>query len=72
MGKILKVENREFHLMKAYSFSNYKSKTVLTNSTFDFIELWLMREDNIHGKEALFYWKQARNFYESTLVDDKN
>lgn len=68
MGKILKVENREFHLMKAYSFSNYKSKTVLTNSTFDFIELWLMREANIQGKEALFYWKQARNFYESTLT----
>ena len=67
MGKILKVENKELRLMKAYSSSNYKSKTVLTNSTFDFIELWLMRESNAQGREALFYWRQAKNFYISTL-----
>ena len=68
MGKILKVGNREICLMKSYSLSNYKSKTVLTNSIFDFIELWLMRDTNAKGKEALFYWRQAKNFYESTLA----
>lgn len=68
MGKILKVGNREIRLMKSYSLPNYKSKTVLTNSIFDFIELWLMRDTNAVGKEALFYWRQAKNFYESTLA----
>lgn len=55
MGKTLKIENREIRLLKSYSSANYKSKTVLSNSIFDFIELSLMREANDKSKEALFY-----------------
>ncbi len=67
MGKTLKIENREIRLLKSYSSANYKSKTVLSNSIFDFIELSLMREANDKSKEALFYWRQAKNFYLATL-----
>lgn len=66
MKKTLKFGNREIRLLKSYSSANYKSKTVLSNSIFDFVELWLMRE--CKTKNALFYWKQAKNFYISTLT----
>ncbi len=36
------------------------SKNVLTNSPWDFVELWLKKN---RQKEALFYWAQAREFH---------
>lgn len=35
-------------------------KTVLTLDPFDYVDLWLRRE---HKDEALYYWRQARNFH---------
>lgn len=51
--------------MKAYLTPNYKQRTILTNSVFDFVELWLTsRKDK--KTDALFYWRQAKNFYIAT------
>lgn len=49
-----------------------KSKTILTDSTWEFVEISLKRNCNgsLGHKNALFYWQQARNFYLATLSLD--
>jgi hypothetical protein len=44
---------------------NFRTPRVLCNDPWDFVSLWLKRE---HKNDALFYWEQARNFYEATLA----
>lgn len=68
MEKLLKIDNKEKKLLKSYTNVNYDSKNVLANSTFDFIELFLMRKCKVGDNSALFYWRQAKNFYLSTLT----
>ena len=48
------------------------SKTILTDSTWEFVEIYLKRKCNgtLGHKNALFYWQQARNFYLATLSLD--
>jgi len=41
----------------------FDSKNVLTNSPWEYVDLWLRREKK---SDALFYWKQAREFYEAS------
>lgn len=53
--------------MKAYTSTNYKSKTVLTNSIFEYVELWLKRQSSEKSTEPLFYWLQSRDFYNASL-----
>lgn len=46
----------------------FAGKTVLSWDTWDYVALWLER----HGfGEALFYWKQARYFYDATMTLEK-
>jgi hypothetical protein len=40
-----------------------KSRNVLTNSPWDFVELWLKKKKK---KEALFYWNQAKEFHHAS------
>lgn len=43
---------------------NLKSKVILTDSTWQFVEIYLKR--NCTKSDAVFYWKQAKNFYIAT------
>lgn len=43
---------------------NFRTQRVLCSDPWDFVALWLKKE---HKKEALFYWDQARSFYEASL-----
>ena len=49
--------------MKPLTCADYTSKTVLTNSAWDYVQLWLRRQKGAEGKHASFYWSQAYNFY---------
>lgn len=49
--------------MKAHVRPQYEYKTVLTNSAFDYVELWLKGNGEQKYQKALFYWNQARSFY---------
>ncbi|MEL0637023.1 hypothetical protein V6259_09630 [Marinomonas sp. TI.3.20] len=40
------------------------SKVILTDSTWQFVEIYLKR--NCTNSDAVFYWQQAKNFYEAT------
>lgn len=43
---------------------NFRTQRVLCSDPWDFVSLWLKRE---HQKDALFYWEQARHFYEASV-----
>lgn len=45
---------------KAVHDAQFQMRTVLTLEPFDYVDLWLRRQ---HKTEALFYWRQARDFY---------
>lgn len=51
-----------------------KSKTILTDSTWEFVEIHLKQNynGNSRKKNAIFYWQQARNFYKATASLDNN
>lgn len=64
---ILKIGNRPIKLMKAHSNPDFKCRTVLSNSTYEYVELWLRNQKGPKFQEALFYWKQSRHFYRASL-----
>lgn len=51
-----------------------KSKTILTDSTWEYVEIYLKQKSNgcERHKNALFYWQQARNFFRATKSLDNN
>lgn len=55
-GKSLKVH-------KAIIQPEFNSKTVLVVNIWDYVELWLKRKQK---EKALFYWQQARNFFNAS------
>ncbi len=56
----IKIKSRIAKPHKASASPDLSSRNVLTNSPWDFVELWLKKEKK---KEALFYWNQAREFH---------
>lgn len=64
----LKIGSRVVQLMKAHVSANYMSRTVLSNSSFDYVELWLRNKSGSNYREALFYWEQSRHFYNASLA----
>jgi hypothetical protein len=56
----IKIGTKSIALTKAVSGSNFRMKTVLTLDPFDYVDLWLRRENK---EEAQHYWRQARNFH---------
>ena len=55
----IKLHTREIKPHKATSSAEFGSRTVLTNSPWEYVSLWLKRKD---AQKALFYWSQARAF----------
>lgn len=43
--------------------ADYKSKTILTDSAWEYVELWFKRQKDEQSKNALFYWQQAKHFF---------
>lgn len=44
---------------------DFRTQRVLCSDPWDFVSLWLKKK---HENNALFYWEQARNFYEASKV----
>lgn len=66
MQKVITINSKDITLMKAVTCADYQGKTVLTNSAWEYVELWLKRQSSKDAKEALFYWQQAKHFYEAS------
>lgn len=64
---VLKIGNRPIKLMKAHSKPDFNCRTVLSNSSYEYVELWLRNQKGDKYKEALFYWNQSRIFYNASL-----
>ncbi|ATL40557.1 hypothetical protein CQJ38_13895 [Bacillus velezensis] len=64
----VKIKNNiEISLRKAQINPNFDSRTVLTDSTWHYVELILKRNKD---KKALNYWHQAQNFFKATETLD--
>lgn len=61
----IKLGTRYIEIKKALIKPNFNNKTVLTDSTWDYVLTYLQT----HGgsTEHIFYWEQAKNFYDATL-----
>lgn len=59
----VKIKNKELIVRKPKIVADLPSKVVLTDSTWLFVEIYLRSQGQ---NDALFYWEQAKNFYEST------
>lgn len=61
MSNIIRYNGKELTLHKSIKNPNFLGKTVLVNDPWDYVEMWLKR--NNHNDEAIFYWQQSRQFY---------
>lgn len=59
----IKYRQNELLVRKALIEPNFSSKTVLTDSTWRYVEIFLKERKNY---QALNYWNQAHNFFEAT------
>lgn len=66
MQKRIIVNSKEISLLKPLTFADYESKTILTDSAWEYVELWLKRQKDIKSQEALFFWQQAKHFYHAS------
>src|SRR5690349_4680808 len=62
----LQISKNEIVLKKSHHKPNFTSKTILTDSTWNYVEIYLRQFKTKESEEALFYWDQAKNFYEAS------
>lgn len=48
---------------KAIVNPDFNSKTILVTSTWEYVEMWLKRN---HKDDTLFYWQQAKHFFDAS------
>ena len=60
------IGKREVSLKNADINPDLISETVLTDSTWSYVEIFLKQDNSAKAKEALFYWEQAKNFYDAS------
>lgn len=58
----IKINHKYISIIKPNINANYNSKTILTYSTWEYVELWLKRQQGQEAKNALFFWRQAKHF----------
>ena len=64
--KPLEINSKRLNLMKSVTGADYNAKTVLTNSAWEYVELWLRRQSGDRAREALFFWQQAHYFFDAS------
>lgn len=71
MFKDICISSKSCELMKAVCSPKYGSKTILTDSCWEYVSLYLKRQSIAGASDALFYWEQAHSFYlaSKTLPD---
>lgn len=51
--KPLEINSKEIQLLKSITSADYSGKTVLTNSSWEFVELWFKRQSS--KKQQMLY-----------------
>lgn len=63
MFKEICINSKPCEVMKSVCKPKYGSKTVLTDSCWEYVSLFLKRQSISGASDALFYWEQAHSFY---------
>lgn len=66
MSNEIIINNKPCELMKPYKNPKYGTRTILTDSTWEYVALFLKRRKTAGSADALFYWKQAQSFYQAS------
>ncbi|MBB5366170.1 YaaC family protein [Deinococcus humi] len=61
----IKHNDRDLRISKSILDAHFSNRTVLTNSSWAFVSLWLKR--NCKGTNAEFYWQQAKEFSDAAV-----
>lgn len=66
------IKSKTCRLMKSVKNPKYGSTTILTDSCWEYVSLFLKRQSIRGASDALFYWNQAHSFYcaSKELPDD--
>src|SRR5258706_16062598 len=67
MPPLIPVRSNEGRILKPHKAilsAQFDARTVLTNSPWEFVSLWLKRQDQ---RNALILWNQAREFHDVSL-----
>lgn len=59
----LHIAGRSIKLHGCLIAPDFRTQRVLCSDPWDFVSLWLKRD---HKEDALFYWEQAKHFYEAS------
>jgi hypothetical protein len=59
----LRLKGKDLSLHKSVVRPDFSSKTVLVTDTWEYVTMWLKREGR---EDALFYWDQARSFFDAS------
>lgn len=59
----VKIGKFEVRIKNSFKKPNFKNKTVLTDSTWTYVKIFLRKNNE---ENALFYWEQAENFFRAT------
>ena len=57
------IRNKTCELMKTVKNPKYGNRTILTDSCWEYVSLFLKRRATTGASDALFYWEQAHSFY---------
>ena len=63
MFKDICINSKSCELMKSVNRPKYGSRTILTDSCWEYVALFLKRQSIAEASDALFYWEQAHSFY---------
>lgn len=74
MASEIIINNKPCALMKPYNNPKYGTRTVLTDSSWEYVALFLKRKKRQGSSDAFFYWQQAQSFYKAAklLPDSAN
>jgi hypothetical protein len=62
------INGKEANIQSAVSKPEFGGLTVLSNDPWDYVDLWLRRNDKSNDKkEAGIYWNQSREFYKASI-----
>ena len=65
MNKPIVFKGKKLTIQKSKIEPNVRNKTVITDSNWRYVEMWLKRKSH---KDALIFWNQAEYFYEASMV----
>lgn len=62
MQKAITINSKEISLLKPITAADYKSKTILTDSAWEYVELWFKRQKGEKSKKCTLLLAASQTF----------